>query len=199
MPLFSESEDRKRKKYVKWLQKIEKNVARGTRKLNCSLNTDPITPDSDKELLDFLHNTFGYVVDYGIALSGELHQCDFFVFLAFRGVNVFMSFVIPVQINWEAYYTNKSFQSSRHGWVCKPENKKRSRKMNRKFPRPIVEVWTSTGTLVTSEGGSICPGEGETTVLTIDAFCPQGKEAYTVSEAFKCIGDVVSLLNEWSS
>lgn len=199
MSLFSESEDRKRKKHARWLQGIEKTITKKTRKLNCLIKIEPVTSDSEQEILTSFHNAFGHLVDYGMVLSGELHQCRFSAIIPFRCERLVMHFEIPVRINWEAYYMLKGSGYSIKGkWVCQPKNKKRSRQMNRKFPKPIVGQFTKTGVFTIEEGGSIYAGEGENTELSINALCPKGKEARTVSDALNRIGDVVLLLNEWS-
>ncbi len=198
MSLFSESEDSKRKKHAKWLQGIEKTIAKRTKKLNCLIETEPVTLGSKQDILTIFHDAFGHLEDYGVVLSGETHQWSFYAITPFRSDRLIIRFEIPVQINWKAHYLHTGGPYSTRGeWVCLPKDKKRSRQINKKFPKPIIGYYAGPGITTIKEGGHICTGKEETTELFINAFTGPDV-ARTVSDALNRIDDVVLLLDEWS-
>ncbi len=185
---------------MKWLQNLDKTIRGKTRRLNYIMKVERVTPNSCRETLSIFHDTFGHSVNYGADLAGEIHQCNFYSLIPFPFQNqILMYFEIPIQIDWEASYVHKGGNFSTAGaWVCKPRNGRKSRQMNRQFPRPVVGYYSGGAIITQEEGGHICTGEMGNTELILYPFCPKGKEALTVASYLNRIGDVISLLNKWS-
>lgn len=208
MALFFKSKEEKQKEYdakqkkvhAKWLQNLEGTITRRTRKLEYFMEVEPVTPDSNQEILTIFHDVFGHLIDYGTVLSGTIHQCNFFALISFPNQNeIQMHFEIPIPIDWEASYEHKGGNYSQAGsWICKPRNGRRSGQMNRKFPRPIVGYYSGGGITTKPRGGHICASAGGTSELVLYPFCLRGREAVTIAYYLNTIGDVVSLLNKWS-
>ncbi len=208
MGLFFKSKEERQKEFdaklkkahLKWLQSIEKEIRKRTKKLNFVMELESVTPDSDRETLTIFHDILGHLTDYGVVLSGTIHQCNFLALIPFPNQNdIRMHFEIPIPIDWEASYVYKRIGFSSGAWVCRPWNGRRAGQMNRKFPRPVVAYGSSAEQTIKPEGGHICSGEGGITELVLYPFCPAGREAVTVANYLNTIGDVVSLLNKWSN
>jgi hypothetical protein len=177
------------KKLSKWAQRLENKIIKKTSRLDFRIETDLVTPDSAPEFND-----------YGVVISGEVNKCNFYSFIPFRPERVVMRFDIPIGINWTAQYENRggAYRTKGKGkWVSRPKNRKRSRQINKKFPKPIVGYFNGGSFVSIDVGGYLAPTEGEASELVIDSLCPRRKEARVVWNALKRIGDVVSVMTEW--
>lgn len=193
---FIESEEKKRKKLTHWAHKVEKAVGKETR-LDLLLETQLVLPESDSDILELFHSSFGQDSEYGVLFSGLVDDCSFVAMLPFR--SEVMVFLFNMSIDFEASFVNTSGRYSMVGggkWVCKPKDRKKARQMNRLFPMPVVQRFTGTCIERVEQGGYLCPSGEECTELSLYGLINEQEAIYLFAETLGSVGDIVRLLNE---
>lgn len=199
MSLFRESEKKKRAKFTSWLRKVEKAVAKKTRKLHLSIETQLVLPESSSDILELFHGAFGDVSEYGIVLTGSIKGCDFVAMLPFRS-NI-MVFLFYISIHFDALCVNTSGNYTMRGdgkWVCEPKDRKKARQMNKRFPRPVVQRFSGTAIESIERGGHLSAAGEECTELSLYGLIDDIEAIDLFARTLGSFGDIVQLLDEWS-
>jgi len=196
MSLFRESEKRKRAKFTSWVHKVEKAVAKKTRKLDLSVETQLVLPESASDILELFHGAFGDVSEYGILLPGSIEGCDFVAMLPFRS-NV-MVFLFYISIDFNALCVNTSGNYSMRGdgkWVCEPKDRKKARQMNKRFPKPVVQRFNGTAIESIERGGHLSAAGEECTELSLYGLIDDKEAINLFAKTLGSFGDIVQLLD----
>jgi hypothetical protein len=199
MSLFRESEKKKREKFTRWAHKVEKAVAKKTRKLDLFVETQLVLPESDSDILELFHSALGHVSEYGILLSGTIDDCGFVAMLPFR--SEVMVFLFYISIDFNALCVNTSGNYSMRGdgkWVCEPKDRKKARQMNKRFPKPVVQRFTGTCIERIERGGHLCPAGEECTELSLYGLSDEQEAIDLFAKTLGSFGGIVQLLDEWS-
>jgi hypothetical protein len=197
MGLFGESDKKKRKKYKRWAEKVEKAVAKKTRKSDLSVETQFVLPESDSGIRRFFQSALGDVSDYGILMSGSVDGSDVVAMLPFRGQA--MVFLIYLSIYFNAVCVNTSgnyTMSANCKWKCEPRDKKKARRINKRFPKPPVQRFTGTSIERIERGGHLGPVDEGATELALYGLIEEKQAIDLFAKTLGNMNEIVSLLKE---
>lgn len=202
MSLFGRSKRNKASRQVRWAQDLDKVLAKKTKKLNISHTVELISNNSDPDLQRLFYDAFENDSEYGALLSGKVDESSFLAMLPYKSEGMFVQIRIPIQVNLRASFVNTSGSySMKKGageWVCEPKDRKKSRQMNRRFPKPVVQRFAGTVIESIDQGGHLRPdGEGQ---IELSLYgLTDGNPIDELARTLRSMDSVGQLLSEWAS